>query len=115
MMQAIIPAINIRTVAAIVRYDPHAICGAKRRTSINKASKEHRSVRMPSMNIPKRYLGECDAECMCEVAARMSIMRQKKAATGCRTRIAERVVRVEAGRSKLAVCFASNSDAVKDY
>lgn len=59
------------------------------------------------MNIPRRYLGECDAECMCEVPARMSIIRVKKPATGCKIRMAESVVRVEAGRSKLVVWAAS--------
>lgn len=71
---------------------------------MRKQRRERMSVRMLRMNIPSRYLGECEGEWKCAVAARISMMSVKKAATGWTTRIAERVVLVLSGRSKVPVC-----------
>lgn len=103
------PLIAMIIVAARTRYDPKAKCGMNKRTSTRKQSRERMSVRILRINIPRRYRGECDAECKCAVAARTSITRVKRAAMGCTTRIAERVVLVSAGRSKVPVC-----DGLKD-
>src|ERR1700709_1267488 len=56
---------------------------------------------MLRINIPKRYRGECEGEWKCADAASISMTSVKKAAMGCMIRIAERVVLVEVGRSKL--------------
>ena len=79
------------------------------RTSTRKQSRARINVRMLRMNIPSRYRGECDGEWKCAVAARISMIRVNSAATGWTTRIAERVVLVLVGRSKVTVC-----DGVKD-
>lgn len=70
---------------------------------MRKQSRVRRKVRMLRMNIPSRYRGECEGAWKCAVAARISMTRVKKAATGWTTRIAERVVLVPSGRSKLPV------------
>jgi hypothetical protein len=49
-------------VAARTIYEPHAICGTKRRTSIKNERSETINVRILSMNTPRRYLGECEGE-----------------------------------------------------
>jgi hypothetical protein len=103
------PLIAMIIVAASTRYDPKAMCGMNRRTSMRKQRRERMSVTMLRMNIPSRYRGECEGEWRCAVAARMSMMSVKRAAIGCTTRIAERVVLVAVGRSKVPV-----SDGEKD-
>jgi hypothetical protein len=62
MAQDTIPLAAIRMVAARTIYEPHAICGTKRRTSIKKERSETINVRILSMNTPRRYLGECEGE-----------------------------------------------------
>jgi hypothetical protein len=58
------------------------------------------------MNIPKRYRAECEGEWTCATPARTNKTNVKKAAMGCTMRMAERVVRVLTGRSKVFVCSA---------
>jgi hypothetical protein len=58
---------------------------------------------MLRMKTPRRYLGECEGERKWAAAARTSMIRVKRAAMGCTIRIAERVVLVSVGISKLLV------------
>jgi hypothetical protein len=97
-----IPLAAMRIVAARTRYDPHAICGTKSKTSMRKERRASTRVRMLSIKIPSRYLGECDGECRCAAPASTSMIRVKSAATGWIIRIAESVVLVAVGKSKLA-------------
>jgi hypothetical protein len=105
------PLAAIKIVAARTSQEPHAICGAKSKTSIKNAKREAINVKILSMNIPKRYRGEWDGEWKWAVAPRMSIMSVNNAAIGWTMRIAERVVLapdVLVGKSKLADCASSN-------
>lgn len=60
-------------------------------------------VKVLKMNTPKRYRGECEGAWKCAARARMSMIRVNNAAIGCTIRIADSVVRVLEGRSKLDV------------
>jgi hypothetical protein len=60
------------------------------------------------MKIPRRYRGEWDGEWKCAEAPRMSMMSVKNAAMGWTMRIAERVVLVAVGRSKVDDCASLN-------
>jgi hypothetical protein len=102
MAQETIPLAAIKIVAARTIQEPHAICGAKSRTSIKNASREAINVKILSMNIPRRYRGEWDGEWKWADAPRMSITRVKNAAIGWTMRIAESVALVLVGSSKLA-------------
>jgi hypothetical protein len=73
------------------------------RTSTRNASSERINVRMLRMKTPNRYRGECEGEWKCAATARMSMMRVNRAAIGWTMRIAERVVLVLLGTSKLDV------------
>jgi len=103
MAQLTIPLAAIRTVAARTRYDPHAMCGTKRRTSIRKESSARIKVSMLRIKTPRRYRGEWEGAWRWAVPARTSMMSVKRHATGWTMRMAESVVRVPTGRSKLAV------------
>ena len=78
------------------------MCGTKSRTSMRNESKARIKVRILRMKIPRRYRGECEGEWKCAEAARISMTSVKSAAIGCTMRIAERVVLVLVGRSKVA-------------
>ena len=106
------PLAAIRIVAARTRYEPHAICGTKSRTSIRKARRETIKVRMLSMNMASKYRGEWEGEWKWADTPRMSMTRVKKAAIGWTMRIAESVVLALAGRSKLAVWASVNKFAI---
>jgi hypothetical protein len=64
------------------------------------------------MKTMSRYRDEWDGEWKCATMARMNMSKVRKAATGCRTRIAERVCRVDEGRSKVAESSAENMEDV---
>lgn len=108
----IMPLAAMRIVAARTIYDPQAMCGTKRRTSMRKESRARTRVRMLSMKIPRRYRGEWDGEWRCAAAARIAITRVKKAAMGCTIRMVERVARAAVGRSKLSWSSLLNRLAV---
>jgi hypothetical protein len=112
MAHETMPLAAIRIVAARTRYEPHAICGTKSRTSIRKAKRDTIKVRMLSMNIASRYRGEWEGEWKWADAPRMSMMSVKNAAIGWTMRIAESVVLVPDGSSKLADCVWVNKFAV---
>jgi hypothetical protein len=88
-------------VAARTTYEPHAMCGTKSRTSMRNERRDRSSVNMLSMKMPRRYRGECEGEWKCAAAARPNITSVKRAATGWMMRMAERLVLVPVGRSKL--------------
>lgn len=54
------------------------------------------------MKVIRRNRDECEGEWKCAVTARTNMINVRRAATGCRTRRYERVVRVDDGRSKVA-------------
>jgi hypothetical protein len=87
------------------------MCGTKSRTSIRNARRETINVKILSMNIPRRYRGEWDGEWKWADTPRMSIMSVKNAAMGWTMRIADSVVLVPVGRSKLADCAGVNKFA----
>jgi hypothetical protein len=93
-------------------YDPHAICGTNNRTSMRKASSDTINVKILRMKIPRRYRGECEGEWKWATAERMSIIRVNRAAIGWTIKIADRVVLVSVGRSKVADCVSVNRFAV---
>lgn len=111
MAQETMPLAAIKIVAARTRYEPHAMCGTKSRTSIRNARRETINVKILSMNIPRRYRGEWDGEWKWADTPRMSIMSAKNAAMGWTMRIADSVVLVPVGRSKLADCAGVNKFA----
>jgi hypothetical protein len=75
---------------------------------MRKESSDKIRVKMLKMNIPRRYRGECEGAWKCADPARMSITRVKRAAMGCTINIAERVVLVALGKSKVAVSESVN-------
>lgn len=78
---------------------------------MRKASSDTINVKMLRMKIPSRYRGECEGEWKCAMAERMSIIRVKRAAIGWTIRIADKVVLVSVGRSKVADCVSVNTFA----
>jgi hypothetical protein len=58
------PLAAIRMVAARTRYEPQAICGTKSKTSMRKDRSACRRVKMLRINMPNRYRGECEGECI---------------------------------------------------
>lgn len=48
-------------VAASTMYDPQAMCGTKRRTSMRKASRQRRKSTKLTMKSSRRYRAECEA------------------------------------------------------
>lgn len=109
MAQDTIPLAATRIVAAKTIYDPQAMCGTNSNTSMRKESSDKIKVRMLKMKIPRRYRGECEGAWKCADAARMSMTKVKRAAMGCTIRMAESVVLVALGRSKVAVSESVNS------
>lgn len=69
---------------------------------MRKASRQRRKSSKLMMKTRRRYLAECEAEWKWAATARTNMARVKKAATGWIIRMAERVVRAEEGRSKVA-------------
>lgn len=64
------------------------------------------------MKTTSRYRDEWDGEWKCATMAKINMTRVRNAATGCITRMAERVVRVDDGRSKVAESSAEKMDDV---
>lgn len=69
---------------------------------------------MLNINIPRRYRGECEGAWKCAEAASTNMTSVKRAAIGWTMRMAERVVLVEVGRSKLSSWALLNNLSVHD-
>jgi hypothetical protein len=78
------------------------MCGTKSSTSTRNDRRQTMKVMMLIMKTMSKYRDECDGAWKWAVTARINMIKVSSAATGCRTRMADRVVRVDEGRSKVA-------------